>query len=504
MPPVAEDVLEFKPEASLLDSNLSPVPATKRTLTRWDIALLWFSMVVNVPCYYLAGSLVDLGMSWWQGVATIILGNTILLAPLILTAHPGTRYGISFPILLRSAFGVRGAHVPALLRALVACAWCGIETWIGGQAIFLLLPRSIKNSWYAHPIHWLGTSALEFSCFILFLLLQLAILWKGMAGIRLLQNYSAPVLLLLTGWLFFWAYFKAGGFGEMLSTPSRLGPSQFWSVFLPSLTATISNWSSIALNIPDFTRFAIRQYDQIAGQLGLPIFMGLYTFIGLAITSSTQVIYGRVISNPIHLLAEIGGTFTIVVAIFGISLATITTNIPGNFVAPANVLVSLSPSTFSFAGGALFTGFVGVAFQPWRIIESSESFVYTWLIGYSALLGPVSGIILVDYYVLRRMVLDVKALYSANPRGPYYYSRGFNVAAIGALVVSVAPAIPGFLHKVGILKATSQVFVVIYDNAWFFGIFSAAAIYWVLSCWRWPQRVSTVPSVWEPLQPTMA
>ncbi|XP_026657853.2 purine-uracil permease NCS1-like isoform X2 [Phoenix dactylifera] len=442
-----DDGLELEPDASLLGSDLSPVPASKRTLTRWDIALLWVGMVVNVPSYYLAGSLVDLGMSWWQGVATIILGNTILLAPLILTAHPGTRYGIAFPVLLRSAFGVHGAHLPALLRALVACGWCGIETWIGGQAIFLLLPRSITNSWYAHPIRWLGTSALEFSCFILFLLAQLAILWKGMAGIRVLGNYSAPVLVLLTGWLFCWAYLRAGGFGEMLSTPSRLGPSQFWSVFFPSLTASISTWSGVALNIPDFTRFAAGQSDQIAGQLGLPIFMGLFTFTGLAITSSTQVIYGRVISNPIHLLAEIGGTFTIIAAIFGISLATITTNIPANFVAPANVLVSLSPSTFSFAGAALLTGIIGAAFQPWRIIESSDSFIYTWLVGYSAVLGPVSGIILTDYYVLRRMALDVNALCSADPRGPYYYSRGFNAAAIGALVVAVTPAVPGFLHK---------------------------------------------------------
>ncbi|XP_072991430.1 purine-uracil permease NCS1-like [Typha latifolia] len=499
-----ENGFSLKTDSRLIGNDLRSVPAAFRTLFWYDIAGLWVGMVVCVPSYYMAGSLIDLGMSWWQGIATIVCGNTIILIPLILNGHPGARYGISFPILLRSAFGIQGAYVPALFRALVACGWCGIETWIGGQAIFLLLlPSSLKLSWYAQPLSWLGISVLEFCCFLLFLLVQLGILWKGMDRIKSLEKYSAPVLILMVACLFFWAYCKAGGFGEMLSTPSRLNPNQFWPVFLSSLTASITTWSGLGLNISDFTRFANSQFDQIVGQLGMPIFMGLFTFSGLAITSSTAVIYGRVISNPVELFGEIGGsTLTVVIAILGISLATITTNIPANFVAPANALVSFSPSTFSFLGAAALTGLFSMAFQPWKIIQSSENFIYTWLVGSSIILSPIMGIMLTDYYIIRRMVLDVNALYSDSTQGPYYYVGGYNIAAFSTLIICVAPTVPGLLHKTGIIASTSEAFLAIYDNAWFFGIFSASIIYWLLSQGRRNSKACVDPSMLESLQPT--
>lgn len=445
------------------------------------MASLWVGLVVGVPSYYLAGSLVDLGMAWWQGIATVVAANIILLIPLVLTGHPGTHYGISFPVLARSAFGIRGAHVPTLLRALVGCGWFGIESWIGGEAVFLLLPTALKKSNWTSYLPWLGTSPLEFTCFILFWLAQLAVIWKGMEGIRILEKYSAPILIILTSSLLCWAYVKAGGFGHMLTLSSRLSKSEFWSLFFPSLTANISFWATVALNIPDFTRFAKSQGDQIIGQAGLPIFMGLFTFVGLAVTSSTELIFGRIISSPIQLLGEIGGVFTVFLAIFGISLATITTNIAANIVAPANALVNLSPSKFSFRRGALLTAILGIVCQPWRLLRSSESFVYTWLVGYSALLGPIGGIVLVDYYLIRRTVLDVNALYSTSPRGAYYYFKGFNLAAVVALIVGIMPVIPGFLHKVGILKSVAYVSIVIYNNAWFISFFFAGIVYWFLS-----------------------
>lgn len=446
------------------------------------MASLWVGLVVGVPSYYLAGSLVDLGMAWWQGIATVVTANLILLVPLVLTGHPGTRYGVPFPVLARSAFGIRGAHVPTLLRALVGCGWYGIETWIGGEAIFLLLPKSIKESSLSTSVPWLGTSPLEFGCFVLFWVAQLSIVWKGMDGIKELEKYSAPILILLTSCLLIWAYVKAGGFSHMLSLSSRLSSSEFWSLFFPSLTANISFWATLALNIPDFTRYAKSQKDQILGQAGLPIFMGLFTFVGLAVTSSTTVIFGRVVSNPIQLLEQIGGLTTMVLAIFGISLATITTNIAANVVAPANALVNLSPSKFTFRSGALVTALLGVAFQPWRLLKSSESFVYTWLVGYSALLGPIGGIVLADYYLVRRTNLSVKDLYSISPKGAYYYKGGYNLAALSALIVGILPVIPGFLEKIGIFSSVSDTFVIIYNNAWFFSFFSAGFLYWLISC----------------------
>ncbi|KAK3024733.1 hypothetical protein RJ639_044670 [Escallonia herrerae] len=490
---------DFEPDPTLTNDDLRPTRPDQRAFSGWEMSSLWVGLVVGVPTYYLAGSLVDLGMAWWQGIATIVAANLIILVPLVLTGHPGTRYGISFPVLARSSFGIRGAHIPTLLRALVGCGWYGIETWIGGEAIYLLLPNAIKQSQVSHSLPWLGTSPLEFACFIVFWLAQLTVVWKGMDGIRELEKYSAPILIVLTSCLLIWAYVNAGGFGHMLSISSRLSNAEFWSLFLPSLTANISFWATLSLNIPDFTRYAKSQNDQIIGQVGLPIFMDAFTFVGLAVTSSTEVIFGRVISNPIQLLGQIGGVSTTVLAIIGISLATITTNIAANVVAPANALVNLSPSKFNFRSGALLTALLGIAFQPWRLLKSSESFVYTWLVGYSALLGPIGGIILADYYLIQGAKLSVKDLYTLSPHGDYYYSGGYNLAAMAALLVGILPVIPGFLEKVGILNGVPDLFGVIYNNAWFFSFFSAGLVYWILSCLKGVQKTS---HPMDPLLPT--
>lgn len=461
--------------------DLRPTTPEQRTLSWPEMALLWIGLIVGVPAYYLAGSLVDLGMSWWQGIATVVAANAVTLIALILTGHPGTKYGISFPVFARSSFGIRGAHIPTLLRALIGCGWYGIETWIAGEAIFLLLPESIKRSSFSQVLPWLGTSPLAFTCFLAFWVVQLASVWKGMDGIRKLETFSAPILVLLTVCLLIWSYVRAGGFGHMLSLTSKLSSSEFWALFFPSLTANISFWATLALNIPDFTRYAKSQKDQIIGQLGLPIFMGAFTFVGVAVTSSTGVIFGHIISNPIDLLGHIGGYATKVLAIFGIILATVTTNVAANVVAPANALVNLSPSCFTFTRGALLTAVIGILFQPWRLLSSSESFVYTWLVGYSALLGPIGGVMVTDYYMIRRRELSVEDLYSTSPTGAYYYSGGFNLAAVAALVVGVLPAIPGFLEKVEIVSEVPKVFSIIYGNAWFISTFLAGFCYWGLS-----------------------
>ncbi|CAM8962998.1 unnamed protein product [Rhodiola kirilowii] len=412
----SDDLVQFRPDLALINDDLRPTTPSERTFTWLELASLWIGLVVGVQVFILLGA-------WWMSTRT--------------------KYGISFPVLARSAFGIRGANVPTLLRALVGC---GCSVW-------------------ATEVAWLGTSVLEFACFIVFWLAQLTIVWRGIDGIRDLEKYSAPILIVLTCSFLIWAYVKAGGFGHMLSLSSRLSNREFWALFFPSLTANISFWATLALNIPDFTRYARSQTDQVIGQAGLPVFMGLFTFVGLAITSSTAVIFGRVISSPIQLLGEIGGLGTIILAIIGISLATITTNIAANVVAPANALVNLSPSKFTFRRGALLTALLGIAFQPWRLLKSSESFVYTWLVGYSALLGPIGGIILADYYLIRRMNLSLKDLYTLSPEGAYYYSGGYNLKAMVALVVGIVPVVPGLLNNVGILSSVPDLFVIIYNNA---------------------------------------
>lgn len=478
------------PDEGLLNEDLRPTSVEERSFSGWEMASLWIGMVVGVPSYYMAGSLVDMGMSWWQGIATVMAGNLLLLFPLVLTGHPGTKYGIPFPVLCRASFGIRGAHVPTILRGLVGCGWYGIETWIGGQAIFLLLKGSSSSSstFTPHPIPWLGTTAPEFGCFLLFWLLQMLFIWNGMESIRKLEKYSAPILITLSAALLLWAYLNAGGFGSMLSMASLFGKGgsqegKFWSVFFPSLTANISFWSTVAINIPDFTRYAKSQSDQIVGQVGLPIFMGAFTFLGLAVTSSTEKIFGQVISNPIDVLGRIGGVVPISLSIFGIGLATLTTNIAANVVAPANALVNLSPSWFTFRRGALLTAVMGILFQPWRLLQSSESFIYTWLIGYSALLGPIGAIVLVDYYILRNCYLDINDLYSGSPLAKYWHYKGYNVTALLSLLIGMLPVIPGFLQTIGVLKlnAVAPIFGILYKNAWFVSLFAAGFTYWILS-----------------------
>eukprot|EP01018_Ginkgo_biloba_P020242 Gb_34051 [translate_table: standard] len=474
------------PDQSLINEDLKPTSIEERSFSGWEMASLWIGLVVGVPSYYMAGSLVEMGMAWWQGIATVMAGNLLLLLPLVLTGHPGTKYGISFPVLSRASFGIRGAHIPTILRGLVGCGWFGIETWIGGQAIFVLLNALLKGQLTGKLIPWLGTTLPEFGCFLVFWFLQMLIIWNGMDSIRKLENYSAPILMTLSAALLLWAYVNAGGFGSMLSLGSQFGKGspqegRFWSVFFPSLTANIGFWATVALNIPDFTRYAKSQADQIVGQVGLPVFMGAFTFLGLAVTSSTELIFGQVISNPIEVLGRIGGVVPISLSIFGVSLATLTTNIAANIVAPANALVNFSPSRFTFRGGALLTAVVGILFQPWRLLQSSESFIYTWLIGYSALLGPIGGIILVDYFVLRSRVLDINALYSSNPHGQYWYYRGYNISALASLLAGMAPVIPGFLHTAGLMKLKPPIFLILYNNSWFVSFFAAGLVYWVLS-----------------------
>ncbi|XP_078427538.1 permease, cytosine/purines, uracil, thiamine, allantoin family protein [Wolffia australiana] len=473
--------VDMKANASF-SGELAPTTPAERTFTAWDMATLWVGLVVGVPAYYLAGSLVALGMAWWQGIATVFLANVLLLAPLILTGAAGTKYGVPFPVLARAAFGVTGAHLPTLLRALVGCGWYGIETWIGGEAVFLLLPEPVKRSaWAREELPWLGASALEFLCFMAFWAVQLGVVFRGVEGIRKLEKYSAPVLIALTGALLGWAYAAGGGFGSVLAMTSKLSPAEFAAVFFPSLTANVGFWATLALNIPDFTRYAKTQKDQILGHVGLPVFMGLFAFVGLAVASATEPIFGETISDPVRLLGRVGGAWTRVLAILGVSLATITTNIAANVVAPANALANISPSLFTFRRGALVTAALGVAFQPWRLLRTSESFVYAWLVGYSALLGPIGGVILVDYYLVRRGELDVAGLFSASPLGPYYYRRGWNVAAVAALAAGILVVVPGFLAKVGLVASAGKVFAAAYDNAWFVSTFVSGLLYWVLS-----------------------
>jgi NCS1 family nucleobase:cation symporter-1 len=471
------------PDPGLINDDLKPVPKSERHWNVLSMASLWVGMVVCVPTYMLASGLIKEGMSWKQAVATIMLGNLIVLVPMVLNGHPGTRYGIPFPVLARASWGIRGAHIPSLLRALVACGWFGIQTWIGGAAIYQLGNALLGDALVGAALPVLGINAAQFACFLLFWGLQIAIVYRGVESIRLLETLAAPFLILMGLALVGWAYWKAGGFGEMLSAPSQFdagGPreGQFWSVFFPSLTAMVGFWATLSLNIPDFTRYAHSQRDQILGQaLGLPTTMTLFAFIGVAVTSATVTIFGEPIWDVTVLLGKMGGGVAVVISLLALTVATLSTNIAANVVSPANVFINVAPQKVSFRMGALITAGLGVAIFPWKLIESTGGYIFTWLIGYSALLGPIGGIMIVDYFLLRRMKFDLDGLYQRQ--GPYQYVGGFNPVAVVAFAVAVLPNLPGFLKAAGALESVPAPFETIYTYAWFVGFGVAGLLYLV-------------------------
>ena len=479
------------PSPTLINADLAPVLARDRTFDAVDVASLWIGLVVCVPAYTLAGSVVDVGFSVAQGIACITLANLIVLLPMFANGHAGTKYGAPFPVLARAAFGVKGAHVPALARALVGCGWFGIQTHAGGRALraalVALAPNTVGAFAAAHaaPIPTLAIPPLDLACYLAFLVAQMMIIARGVESLRALERFAAPTLVALILALFAWAFRAAGGsLGAMLSAPSAFAiggalEGGFWSAFAPMLTATVGFWATLSLNISDFTRYATSQRAQARGQtFGLPVFMSAFSFVSVAITSCTAVVFGVAVGDPIQLLERIGGgAAATTLAAAGTLAATLSTNVAANVVAPANALVNLAPRRVTFETGGYVTAVVGTLLMPWRLVADVSGYVFVWLSGYGALLGPAAGIMIADYHVLRRRTLDVDALYADGPGGAYWYERGINPAAVCAFVAGVVPCVPGFLRAAGAAASVPRAFVAIFDVAWFFGFFVGAGWY---------------------------
>ena len=470
---------------ALENPDLAPVRPERRTWRVGSYAALWISMSACVPTYMLASSLVGGGMNWWEAILTIFLGNAIVLVPILLNAHAGTRYGIPFPVLCRASFGTRGANIPALLRAFVACGWFGIQTWIGGDAICRILGVFLP-SFAAAAHNSLGISLPQFACFMAFWGINMWVVHKGIDSIRILLNIKAPILIVLGLVFLAWARSTAGGFGPMLSQPSAFDPGQpraggFMAFFVPALTGMIGFWATLSLNIPDFSRYAASQRDQVIGQaIGLPLAMAFYSFIGVAVTSATAVIFGQTIWNPLDVLIRFRNPAVLIVAMLALCIATLATNIAANVVSPANDFSHLSPRWISFRAGGYITGVIGIAMMPWKLVADPSGYIFTWLVGYSALLGPVGGIMIADYFVVRRRELNVPALY--DPNGRYRYANGWSIVAIGAFALAVLPSLPGFLAQVGAIDAArvAPLLLGVYGYAWFAGFAIAFVAYLLL------------------------
>ncbi|HEX4003983.1 MAG TPA: NCS1 family nucleobase:cation symporter-1 [Candidatus Acidoferrales bacterium] len=458
----------FDPEpvrhSSLYNEDLAPVPAARRTWGTYNYAALWIAMSVNIPTYLLASAMIAGGMNWKQAIFTVFLGNVLVLIPMLLNAHAGAQYGIPFPVFARSAFGVLGANVPAILRALVACGWFGIQAWIGGEAIYTMM-LALEPGWKS--VSWCLPA-----CFLFFWLLNVIVIVRGIQTIRFLQGITAPFLLLIGLALLLWARGKAGGFGPMLATPSKFHSfGEFFKFFVPSLTGVVAFWATVALNIPDFTRYARSQREQMVGQaIGLPPTMTFYSFIGIAVTSATVILFGQAIWDPVAVLAHLGNPVAVIIAMIALLLATLNVNVAANVVSPANDFSNLWPQKISFRTGGLITCVIGIVMQPWKLLATYGNYVSGWLVGYSGFLGPIAGILICDYFVRRRTILNAEDLYRRG--GVYEFSSGVNWRAIAALVIGCAVAFVGLIYAP--LRA-------LYNYSWFVGFAVSFLAYLVLT-----------------------
>jgi nucleobase:cation symporter-1, NCS1 family len=473
---------ESSANTGLWNADLAPTTAAQRTWRWYHFAALWVGMVMCIPAYTLSASLIDSGMSGHQAVLTVFLANAIVLLPMLLIGHAGAKYGIPYAVLARASFGTTGARLPALMRAIVACGWYGIQTWFGGQMIYTLLGVLLGHELGGQKIAGLGINASQLLCFLAFWAIQFWYILHGMESIRKLETYTAPLKIVICFVLLGWAYNRAGGFGPLLDQPSQFieggkKAGQFWSVFWPSLTAMVGFWATLALNIPDFTRFAKSQRDQVLGQsLGLPVPMGLLAMLAVIVTSASVVLYGKAIWDPVDLASRMTGA-AVLVALIILLIDTVSVNLAANLVGPAYDFSSLAPKLISYRGGGCLTAVIAIAMMPWKLLESTQGYIFTWLIGYSALLGPIAGILIVDYYLIRKTELDVDQLYRAD--GAYSYSGGWNGAALVAFAAGVLPNIPGFLNAAfpQSFGGVADSLKTIYTYAWFVGIAISALVY---------------------------
>ncbi len=460
----------------LYNHDLAPTPPDRRTWSTYNIAALWIGMSVVITTYTLASGLMAQGMNWWQSMITILLGNTIVLIPMILNAHAGTKYGVSFPVLCRASFGVRGANVPAILRAIVACGWFGIQTWIGALALDALFAAAWPG-WATVP----GKTAIAFA---IFWGIQVIIILKGTEGIKVLESWSAPLLLGGGALLLWWGIDRGGGLGRILGESVKLqqGSTPFWTLFPAALTANVGYWATLSLNIPDFTRYARNQRSQALGQaLGLPTTMTAFAFIGVAVTSATIVIFGKAEWDPVVLVTKIGGAGVVMFSALVVLAAQLTTNMAANVVSPSNDFSNLSPRRISYVTGGLITAVIGIVMMPWKLYSDAAAYIFTWLLGYSSLMGALGGILIADYWVLRRQQLDVNDLF--REQGRYTYRNGVNPRAIVALVLSVLPVVPGFIRAVSVPGGTVKdpnFFDHLYAYAWFITFALSFVLYLLL------------------------
>jgi len=550
-----KDIIELQEDVSnspLYSEDLAPVPPNKRTWSKWHLAAIWVGMAVCIPTYLLASYMIKTGLNWYETLIIIGLANLIITVPMVLNGHAGVKYGIPFPVIGRAAFGTKGIHLASVTRGVIACGWFGVQTWIGGLAIYAIFNAVTGTQGE------LGLSVGKFVGFGIFWIINMYFIWKGTESIKWLETYSAPILILMGIALIYWSYAKADGFSivldqsvqlektaanitkdkdafylhlnvlkdkegnlktteynivsdetsswerltnqpililntenvqvqfrnteneEILSSvvtanlisPSEEKESKLWS-YLLWLTAMVGFWATMSISIADITRFASTQKDQIAGQfIGLPLTMMLYSFVGIFVTSAAIINFKDVLIaddapwDPVSLIAKFKNPFVVIIAQIFMLIATLSTNIAANVIAPSNAFSNLWPKKISFRTGGMITGILGILIMPWWLLDEISGF----LIFVSGLLGPVLGILIADYYFVRKKKIALAELYKED--GIYSYNKtGYNKAAMIALFTGVFLALIGYwVPELNFL----------YSLSWFTGFIISFVLYLLL------------------------
>jgi NCS1 family nucleobase:cation symporter-1 len=446
---------------SMWNEDLRPCTVAEHSWPGGKFAALWIGMCLCLPTYSLASGMIALGMNWWESVLTVFAGSAIVLCAILLVSHAGTKYGIPYPVFARLWFGTRGAHLPALARAVIAAGWFGINSWFGGQALDAILLRVLP--------FWQTLAPHLAVAFALFWLLNVAIAMRGPQAIGRLAQIAAPTVALGAIALLAWAASGAGGFGPMLSTPAKIHGPAFWAAFYPSVVGVIAFWATMALNIPDYTRYARAQRGQMLGQIvSMPLTMALFSFVGIAVTSATVLLFGKALWNPVELIVKFP-TAAVIIAGIIVILSSVTINVGANVMAPARAFENLWPKHITFALGAVFTGLLSLAMQPWYVLATFATYIFSWLGTYGAMLGSFDGIAIADYWLVRKRRLDLAQLYT--PEGIYSYVKGVNVRAVIALVIGWAVALTG-------LAVPALRFL--WNGGWIFSLLGGLLAYWLL------------------------
>ncbi|KAI0970101.1 permease for cytosine/purines, uracil, thiamine, allantoin-domain-containing protein [Xylaria arbuscula] len=474
----------------LTNNDLKPVEPARRQWGPWNFVGFWIADSFNINTWMISSTSIVNGLSWWQAWLSVWLGYSIAGAFVCLTGRIGATYHIGFPVVNRASFGIWGSLWPVLNRAVLAAFWYGVQSYIGGHCVYLMI-RSIWTSWDRNKIPNTfpdnsGTTTADYASFFIFWLVSLPAIWFPVHKVRHLFTVKAYFVPTAGIAFFIWALVRAGGAGPIINKPAKLQGSDLAWEFVKGVLSSIANFATLIVNDPDFSRFAGKPRDALWSQLlTIPIGFAVTCFVGIFVSSSSVVIYPGTepIWDPLDLLERFiddGGSaqrFGVFVIAFAFALAQLGTNIAANSISAGTDFTALLPRFINIRRGGYLCALIGLALCPYQFLSSSNNFE-TYLSAYSVFLSSIAGVMVSDYYFVRRGYLGVKDLYDPRRSSPYYFAYGFNWRAYAGYFSGILINVVGFVGAVNgghvPIGATY-----IFNVNFFAGFIVSAATYWI-------------------------